>query len=141
MQGEKGQTCRTGAFPDRGEGFNPALKPYGILNMSRGQAGRYLAADHGNINARHFVSLRVLFFFLNIYFLRFARTEFPSHMQNRLSLQMGGGQGLERGSLTPRTCNRILSHPGAVSPPFQGSAEQRPAARLACRSGGFWNKG
>lgn len=58
-----------------------------------GKAGRYLAAAHGNINARHFVSLCVLFFLLNIYFLYFARTQFPSHMQNRLFfLQMGAGQ-------------------------------------------------
>jgi hypothetical protein len=84
MQGERPDP------PVCGERFNPALKPYGILNMSREQAGRYLAPDHGNINARHFVSLCVLFFLLNIYFLHFARTEFPSHMQNRLFLQMGG---------------------------------------------------
>lgn len=58
-----------------------------------GEAGRYLAADHGNINARHFVSLCVLFFPLNIYFLCFARTQFPSHVQSRLFLRMGGRQG------------------------------------------------
>lgn len=29
--------------------------------LEPGEAGRYLAADHGNINARHFVSLCVLF--------------------------------------------------------------------------------
>lgn len=42
-----------------------------------------LGADHGNINARHFVSLCVLFPFKYL-LLCFARTQFPSHMQNRL---------------------------------------------------------
>lgn len=54
-------------------------------------------------------------------------------MQNRLFLQMGGGQGLERGSLTPRTCNRILSHPRAVShPPLPRAALSRDLLHAWC---------
>lgn len=79
------------------EGFTPLVSNHMARRTPAGRGWEVLGGRPWKHKRKAFCFLVCAFLPLNIYFLCFARTQFPSHVQSRLFLQMGAGVG--RGQL------------------------------------------
>lgn len=117
------------------EGLNPLVSNHMAYWTRAGRGWEVLGGRPWKHKRKAFCFLVCAFFLLNIYFLCFARTQFPSHMQNKLFLQMGAGAG--RGPVIAYW----FCHIQVAGFPHQSGSEQNPATILMSWFGGSWKKG